>query len=382
MSLTRKTSTYNNIRIETTAFELSEGVTEYHAILHVVQTNKPYKEQLEEIHQAYSYLLSELGERVKPVFKRYFLTDAANQAKLLEEMQADYPPCAVSVIQQPPLDGSKIALWCYFLSDVEVKKENRMVVAGHNGYRHIWSADRYAAQPDSYAQTESILQEYVDDLGKEGCTLEDNCIRTWFFVQNIDANYNGLVLSRRKFFEKHGLNKHTHYIASTGIEGRGADSGIYVSFDGYAIKGLQKGQQKFLYAPTHLNPTYEYGVTFERGVSIEYGDRHHVIVSGTASINNRGEIVAPGDVTGQAQRMLENVEALLTEAGATFDDVMQLIIYLRDIADYSTVNAFFRERFETIPQVIVLEPVCRTGWLIEMECIAVKKNKNTRFNVF
>jgi len=178
------------------------------------------------------------------------------------------------------------------------------------------------------------------------------------------------------------LNNHTHYIASTGIEGRGANPDTYILFDAYAIKGLQKGQQKFLYAPTHLNPTYEYGVTFERGVCIEYGDRRHVIISGTASINNKGEIVAPGNIIGQAHRMLENIEALLTEAETTFDDVMHLIIYLRDIADYATVNAFFRERFATIPQVIVLAPVCRAGWLIEVECMAVKKIKNPQFNVF
>ena len=364
-----------------TGFEIVGRVAEYHVMLHVVQPDKPFHQQLEEIHHAYSYLLSELGEHVKPVFKRYFLTDAANQSKLLESALTDYPPCATSVIQQPPLDGSKIALWVYFLSDVEIKQHHKGIIAEHNGYSHIWSADRHVSQPDSYAQTELILQEYADDLEKEGCTLEDNCIRTWFFVQNIDTNYNGLVQARKNFFEKHDLNNHTHYIASTGIEGRGADSNIYVLFDAYSIKGLQKGQQKFLYAPTHLNPTYEYGVTFERGVRIEYGDRRHVIISGTASINNRGEIVAPDDVIGQAHRMLENIEALLTEAEATFGDVMQLIIYLRDIADYSTVNAFFKEHFETIPQVIVLAPVCRTGWLIEMECIAVKKNKNPQFNV-
>jgi enamine deaminase RidA (YjgF/YER057c/UK114 family) len=363
-----------------TGFEIVGRVAEYHVMLHVVQTNKSFEEQLEEIHQAYSYLLSEFGACVKPVFKRYFLTDAANQSTLLESTLADYPPCATSVIQQPPLDGSKIALWVYFMSDVEIKQHNG-IIAEHNGYRHIWSANRHVAQPDPYTQTELILQEYVNDLEKEGCTLEDDCIRTWFFVHNIDTNYNRLVQARKNFFEKHDLNKHTHYIASTGIEGRGADTDTYVLFDAYSIKGLQKGQQKFLYAPTHHNPTYEYGVTFERGVSIEYGDRRHVIISGTASINNRGEIVASGDITGQAHRMLENVEALLAEAEVTFDDVMQLIIYLRDIADYSTVSAFFRERFETIPQVVVLAPVCRTGWLIEMECIAVKKNKNPQFNV-
>ena len=378
MSLTRKIYIYDNVRIEITGFKPDVGVTEYHAMLHVVGTNKLFPEQLEDIHQAYSHLLSELKEPVKPVFSRYFLSDAANQSGLLHSVRND-GECATSVIQQPPLDGSKIALWVYFLSDVEIEVYNKGVIADHNGYRHIWTAGQYASQPDAYTQTESILQEYVDDLKKEDCTLENDCIRTWFFVQNIDTNYNGLVQARKNFFETHHLNSRTHYIASTGIEGRLADSGIYVIFDGYAIKGLQKGQQKFLYAPAHLSPTSKYGVTFERGVCVEYGDRRHVIISGTASIDKEGNIVAPNDITGQMHRMLENVEALLAEAEATFNDVMHLIIYLRDIADYSTVNAFFRERFGTIPQVIVLAPVCRAGWLIEVECMAVKENMDDRF---
>ncbi|MDR0232624.1 MAG: hypothetical protein LBI82_10970 [Dysgonamonadaceae bacterium] len=381
MSLNHKVLTYNNIRVEISGFETEGGVTEYHAMLHIVKTNKSFLEQLESIHCAYSHLLSELGENIKPVFKRYFLTDAANQSKLLESFLTDCPQCAVSVVQQSPLDGSKIALWVYFLSDVKIKNYNKSTIVEHNGYRHIWTAGRQISQPDSYAQTELLLQEYVDDLKKEGCTLENDCVRTWFFVQNIDTNYAGLVQARRKIFKEHGLNKHSHFIASTGIEGRDAASDIYVLFDAYAIKGLQQGQQKFLYAPTHLNPTHEYGVTFERGVCIKYGDRNHTIISGTASIDNRGEIVASGDIIGQTHRMIENVETLLAEAGATFEDVMHLIIYLRDIADYSTVNALFKERFETIPQVVVLAPVCRPGWLIELECMAVTKNQNPQFDV-
>lgn len=380
MNHTRKVSIYNNIQIDISGFETDGGVTEYHAMLHVVQTNKSFPEQLEDIHQAYSHLLSGFNKNIKPVFRRYFLTDATNQSKLLEDILTGYPSCTTSIIQQPPLDGSKIALWVYFLSDIEIEKHNKGIIAGHNGYRHIWTAGQHASQPDSYTQTESLLQEYIDDLKKEGCTLENDCIRTWFFVQNIDTNYNGMVQARKKIFENHHLTNHTHYIASTGIEGRFADTNISVTFDAYAIKGLQEGQQKFLYAPTHLNPTCEYGVTFERGVSIDYGDRRHVIISGTASINNQGNIVAPNDIIGQTYRMIENVETLLAEAEATFDDVMHLIVYLRDIADYQTVNAFFKERFATIPQVIVLAPVCRPGWLIELECFAVKKNTNPQFN--
>jgi hypothetical protein len=36
----------------------------------------------------------------------------------------------------------------------------------------------------------------------------------------------------------------------------------------------------------------------------------------------------------------------------------------------------FEEKFHNIPTVITLAPVCRPTWLIEMECIAVKKASN------
>ncbi len=66
--------------------------------------------------------------------------------------------------------------------------------------------------------------------------------------------------------------------------------------DTYAVDGLKSEQIHYLYAPTHLNPTYEYGVSFERGTYVDYGDRRQVFISGTASINNKGEVVCPGDI--------------------------------------------------------------------------------------
>ena len=135
-------------------------------------------------------------------------------------------------------------------------------------------------------------------------------------------------------------------------------------------------QQHYLYAPTHLNPTYQYGVTFERGVSIEYGDRAHALISGTASIDNKGQVLHTGDIRKQTQRMWENVEALLAEAHMTFDDVMHNIVYLRDTADYPLVRQMFKARYPHIPTIIALAPVCRPTWLIEMECIAVRQRTN------
>ena len=124
-------------------------------------------------------------------------------------------------------------------------------------------------------------------------------------------------------------------------------------------------------APTHLNPTYEYGVTFERGTAVMYGDRKQVFISGTASIDNRGEIVYPGDIVKQTERMMENISVLLKEADATTRDITQAITYLRDMADYAVVKKYFEAHYPDLPHLIVLAPVCRPGWLIETECIAV-----------
>lgn len=222
----------------------------------------------------------------------------------------------------------------------------------------------------------------MEQLTEQGCNLADNCIRTWFFVQNVDVNYAGVVKARNEVFDVQNLTPQTHFISSTGINGRHADYHVSVLMDTYGVKGLKQEQIQFLYAKTHLNPTYEYGVSFERGTYVDYGDRRQVYISGTASINNKGEVVYVGDIKRQTERMLENVDALLNEADCHFDDVQQVIVYLRDVTDYKVVSNMFDERFPGTPRVIVHAPVCRPGWLIEMECIAIKQQEHTAYARF
>jgi enamine deaminase RidA (YjgF/YER057c/UK114 family) len=260
--------------------------------------------------------------------------------------------------------------------------EHDAVVVEHNGYRHIWRMGLTSPQGDSAQQTETILANYEEMLKKFDATLAQHCIRTWFFVRDVDTQYAGMVRARRDNFVEQGLTPQTHYIASTGIGGGPADTKALIQLGTYALTGFQPEQQRYLYAKTHLNPTYEYGVTFERGTRMEYGDRSHIFISGTASINNRGEVVHIGDIRRQTLRMWENVEALLSEGDMDFSDVAHLVVYLRDTADYEVVCNMFRERFPDIPTVITLAPVCRPTWLIEMECVAVKSNNNPNFRTF
>ena len=72
----------------------------------------------------------------------------------------------------------------------------------------------------------------------------------------------------------------------------------------------------------------------------------------------------------QTLRMWENVEKLLEEAGNDWSDVKQILVYLRYADDYSVVAPMFKGKFPDTPYVILLAPVCRPDWLIEMECIA------------
>jgi enamine deaminase RidA (YjgF/YER057c/UK114 family) len=202
-------------------------------------------------------------------------------------------------------------------------------------------------------------------------TLAAHVVRTWWFARHIDSDYQGLVDARREYFLTHGLNRETHYIASTGIAGAHTEMAAKLSLDSYAIAGLRSEQVTYLQSPDHLCPTHDYGVTFERATSIAYRDRKQVYLSGTASIDRDGRIVHEGDVLKQLDRTLENIEALLATAGANTGDLAVILVYLRDPADAVSVDAALRERFGQVPMVLLHAPVCRPGWLIEIEGLAI-----------
>ena len=367
------------IEMEEAAFVPASGVAEWHIMLHVAPQDDLFATQLARVYAAEERILA-MTEHTGAhyIMKRYFLSDSANQQPLMRTETE----VAVSIIQQQPLDGSKIAVWLYLQRGTEAANENGLICVRHNGYKHLWKMGMHQHKGDSAWQTESVLIEYEEALQNFGATLADNCVRTWFFVRDVDTQYAGMVKARKDNFTEQGLTQDTHYIASTGIGGLPADTRALVQMGTYALVGFRPEQQRYLYAPTHLNPTYEYGVTFERGTCMEYGDRAHVFISGTASIDNKGNVLYVGDIVRQTQRMWENVETLLAEADTSFSDVMHIVVYLRDTADYATVQRMFAERYPNIPTVIALAPVCRPTWLIEMECIAAKQRDNVDYQDF
>jgi enamine deaminase RidA (YjgF/YER057c/UK114 family) len=144
------------------------------------------------------------------------------------------------------------------------------------------------------------------------------------------------------------------------------------------LNHVEEVKKRAICAPVALNEACEYGSVFSRGLRIELNGLTILLISGTASIDDRGRSVHIGDFRSQCRRTYDNITALLTAEGATWKDVVRTTCYLRDIErDYAAFNeertAFFRrQRLDTLPASTGIQAIlCRPELLVEIEAIAM-----------
>jgi 2-iminobutanoate/2-iminopropanoate deaminase len=85
-----------------------------------------------------------------------------------------------------------------------------------------------------------------------------------------------------------------------------------------------------------------------------------------------GELVQ-GNVAAQAERVMENLGAVLAAAGAGFEDVVRCTIYLADLADFAKVNEVYARRFPRDPpaRATVQVAALPRGAKVEIDAVAV-----------
>lgn len=353
------------------------------------------EDQIAYVQSRYDEIQKKLG--LKPssaIFRRIFLSDAINQAATLRAhaafARAEEDVVAISIVQQPPQPFSKIALLAYHIESTKPFKKtllrHKHLLLEKNSLTHLWSTQmccnaRAASAPEE-VHTREVFGQLMETLQEHGASLKQHCARTWIFVKDVDVFYRGMVSSRRELFIKEGLSEHTHYIASTGIEGCCEHQYDLVLMDAYSILNMAPQQMSYLNDFGLLCPTKDYNVTFERGTRIAFADRAHHYISGTASIDKFGRTIYVGDVMRQLDRALLNIDGLLKSGGATIDDMMYMVVYLRDTADYMRVHAALQARFPHIPMVVVEGAVCRPDWLIEIEGVAAATHADTQLPSF
>jgi 2-iminobutanoate/2-iminopropanoate deaminase len=100
-----------------------------------------------------------------------------------------------------------------------------------------------------------------------------------------------------------------------------------------------------------------------------------LFVSGQIAIDPAtNQLAHSGDVAKQTELVMANLAAILTAAGASFEDVVKTGVYLQDMNDFATVNAVYARFFDeaTAPARACVE-VARLpkDVLVEIDCIAV-----------
>lgn len=354
-------------------------------------TGLTFVESVNSIFDEYEKVLGELGLGGETeVLIRFFLSDITNQIVPLKDFVGSRNSSSFSsYIGQSPVDGSKISIMAYHIkAKKSIEKrvlEDNLLEVKHGDYTSLWIKNKPVDSLTSFDQSAEIFDSFSDRLQKNNGNIFDHTIRTWIYVRDIDLNYQGMVEARKAYFESVGLNPETHYITSTGIEALNEDFTHIVQFDALSVLGLKSEQLEYMEAPPHMCPTIKYGVTFERGVKVNFGDRAHYHISGTASIDHNGDILHIDDVRKQMERALENVDSLLCASGASIDDMQFFTVYLRDPADYSQILDVFNANYGNaakIPINFVKGAVCRPKWLVEIEGIACTKVKNNFYSPF
>ena len=82
--------------------------------------------------------------------------------------------------------------------------------------------------------------------------------------------------------------------------------------------------------------------------------------------------VVDGDVVAQTERVLANLEAVLTEGGVTFADVVKTTVFLADMADFPRMNEVYGRAFGAArpARSTVQAAGLPRGVLVEIEAIA------------
>jgi len=184
---------------------------------------------------------------------------------------------------------------------------------------------------------------------------------------------DALSAGARAELEALGLSS-TGGMLETGAQG-------LVRGDGLAIP------KQAISAPDVLNEAYDYAKpsSFTRGLRVEMHGATMLLLSGTASVDESGDTLYPGDFPAQCLRTLRNLTRLLVAEKASWHDVVRTTCFLRDIErDYDSFNAI-RTMFMN---AIGLDPLpastgiqahlCRTELLVEIEAIAFLPDEQGR----
>ena len=120
---------------------------------------------------------------------------------------------------------------------------------------------------------------------------------------------------------------------------------------------------------------------FRPALEKEYGYTHavrignHIKISGAVSMDDKGTLVAPGNLEQQMKNCYSDLEKILAHYGCTFDDVYAENIFTTDMAGFIKVSGFrnsiYKKQFPT-GNWLEVKGLAVPGQLIEIDMEALK----------
>ncbi len=224
-------------------------------------------------------------------------------------------------------------------------------------------------------QAETMFRKAEALLKSEGASFRD-VVRTWIYADDILDWYNEFNSARNTCYSDFGLLhngdvNHAEDIflpASTGIEGKNPEGASTIMDLLTVTKRSNTGIQiQPLYGIRQRSP-YRYGSAFSRAMRVVEPEEKWLFVSGTASLNEKGETIYIGDLRSQVKHTVEVVNSLIHPEGASFSNLCEATVFLKRKSDFLLYQEIAKSLgLSDIPAVYLVADVCWDDLLFELD---------------
>ncbi len=99
-----------------------------------------------------------------------------------------------------------------------------------------------------------------------------------------------------------------------------------------------------------------------------------LFISGMTARDKEGKVVGRGDIKLQTRQVLENIKSVLEEAGATFDHIVKVTVYITDMSLLKEIHEVRAEYFKKdypASTMVQVSGLVSEDLLIEIDVIAL-----------
>ena len=125
-----------------------------------------------------------------------------------------------------------------------------------------------------------------------------------------------------------------------------------------------------------INPEQVGGLDAPISFGIKTNYKNILFTSGIVAINQKGVLVGGSDIKLQTNQVMENIKSILLEAKMTFDDIIKINMYLKNmkqLKDVIEVRSRYLMKNKPAATAVEVSSLADPRFLIEIEVIAANK---------